>query len=81
MRSNTPNPLTLEEHRELGCELRKTRARLHELSAMVSTIYGPNNRAAFSFEKAAAAMDRLCSDMDAQVAHDLPGYGTNGFYV
>jgi hypothetical protein len=81
MRSKTPIPLTLEEHRELGCELRRTRARLQELSTMVSMVYGPNNRAAFSFVKAAEAMDRLCADLDAQAARDLPGFGTDGFYI
>jgi hypothetical protein len=81
MHSKSPIPLTIEEHRELGCELRRERARLHELSAMVTSVYGPNNRAAFSFTKAAEAMDRLCADMDVQAARDLPGYATRGFYL
>jgi hypothetical protein len=47
---------------------------------VVSEVYGPNNQAAFSFSKAADALDRLCVDMQAQAARDWPGYHTDGFY-
>ena len=80
MRPAESIPLTLEEHRELGAELRKVRARVQELRAVVSEVYGPNNQAAFSFSKAADAVDRLCVDMQAQAARDWPGYHTDGFY-
>jgi len=80
MRQSTPTPLTLEEHRELGGELRQTRARLHKLCDLVMTVYGPNNRAAFDFQKTAEAMDRLCAELQAQAARDLPGFETDGFY-
>jgi hypothetical protein len=71
----------LEEHRELGAELRGTVARLHELSTLVMGVYGPQNRAAFEFGKLAESMERLCQDLDAQAEHDWPGYSTQGFYT
>ncbi len=74
-------PLTLDEHRELGSELRRTRARLHQLCAMVAGVYGPNSYATFSFQKAADAVDRLCREMQTQAARDLPGYQIDEFYT
>ncbi|MBZ5583541.1 MAG: hypothetical protein LAQ30_15305 [Acidobacteriia bacterium] len=47
---------------------------------MVASVYGPNNSASFSFQKAAAAMDRLCLDLQTQAARDLPGVHIDGFY-
>ncbi len=81
MRPSTPVPLTLDEHRELGAEIRRSRARLRELSALVASVYGPSNQAAFSFQKAADAMDRLCLDLQTQAARDLPGYNIDGIYT
>ena len=80
MRPESPNPLTLEEHRQLGVELRATRARLRELCSLVMSIYGPQNQAAFDFLKTAECMDRLCEDFQAQAARDWPGHPTEGFY-
>jgi hypothetical protein len=77
----TPVPLTLQEHRELGAEMRSANARLQELCKVVMSIYGPNTPAAFSFQKAADQMQRLCQDLQTQAARDLPGYPTDGFYV
>jgi len=81
MRSQTPPPLTLEEHTELGRELLQTRMRLHELCVLVVGVYGPQNRAAFSFQKTAEALDRLCGDLQAQAAEDLPGCNLDGLYL
>jgi hypothetical protein len=81
MRPQMPVPLTLEEHMELGRELRQTRARLHELSLVVTDVYGPRNQAAFTFQKLAEAMDRLCGDLEAQAAEDLPGQSVAGLYL
>ncbi|MDR3722050.1 MAG: hypothetical protein P4L00_10655 [Candidatus Acidoferrales bacterium] len=80
MRPAESIPLTLEEHRELGAELRGTRARIQELSRVVNEVYGPNSQAAFSFLKAAEALDRLSVDLQAQAARDWPGYRTDGIY-
>jgi hypothetical protein len=80
MRSNDPIPLTMNEHAELGAELRKTRARLQELCNLVVGVYGPQNRVSFSFERAVEAMDRLCNEMQAQAARDLPERQVNGIY-
>jgi hypothetical protein len=81
MRPESLNPLTLEEHRQMGVELRGTRARLHELCTLVMSVYGPQNQAAFDFVKAAESVDRLCEDLQAQAARDWPGLPTEGFYT
>jgi hypothetical protein len=81
MNSQTPNPLTLEEHRELGREMSATNARLRELCHLVVSVYGPQNRAAFSALKATAAMERLCQDLQTQVTVDYPGFATEKFYL
>ena len=80
MRPQTPVPLSLEEHAELGRELRRARLRLHELSAVVHGVYGPQNRAAFMFQKVTEAMDRLVGDMEAQATADHPGHKIGGLY-
>ena len=80
MRPAESIPLTVEEHRELGAELRRSRARIQELCTLVSGVYGPNNQAAFSFSKASEALERLCADMQAQAALDWPDFRTDGFY-
>jgi hypothetical protein len=81
MRPGTPIPLTLEEHRELSREIRVARARLRELCNVVAGVYGPNNRAAFSFLKITEAMERLSQDLQAQVAQDHPGCDADDFYL
>jgi hypothetical protein len=80
MRPQTSTPLTLEEHRELGAEMRAVDARLQELCKVVVSVYGPNAQAAFTFMKAAEQVKRLCQDLQAQAAKDLPGFPTDGFY-
>ena len=81
MRSETILPLTLDEHRELAAELRRTRSRMRELCNVVVGIYGPANPAAFTFLKAAESMDRLCNDMQAQAARDCPGSAIPELYL
>lgn len=81
MRRDSPNPLSLEEHRQLGKELRVTNARLRQLSALVLSLYGPNNGAAFTFQKVAEAMDHLCNELENQASHDLAGYHAETFYL
>jgi hypothetical protein len=71
----------LEEHRELGAEMRAMNARMQALCQMVVSIYGPNTQPAFTFLKAAEQMNRLCLDLQAQAAKDLPGYPIDGLYV
>jgi hypothetical protein len=60
--------------------MKKTRARVRELCGLVVEVYGPNNRAGFSFQRAAEAFDRLCADLQAQVRQDHPGHASDGFY-
>jgi len=81
MRSETSLPLTIEEHRELGREIRKVNAQLREFAVLVNQVYGPQNQAAFSFQRLTECMDRLAADLQAQAAADLPGFDVNGFYI
>ncbi len=76
-----PVPLTWAEHCELGRELRATNARLQELCKVVVSVYGPNNQASFTFLKVAENLNRLCQDLQAQAAHDLPGFSVDGLYL
>ena len=80
MRPGNPIPLTLEEHRELGSEVRIARERMRQLCDLVVGVYGPNNQAAFTFLKVVEALDRLGKDMQAQASQDLPGYPTDRLY-
>jgi len=75
------NPLTLEEHRELGRELAAMNARMRELCNLVVTVYGPHNRASFTFIKTAESMEKLCQDMQTQVTLDHPGFAVEKFYL
>ncbi|MGO9260278.1 MAG: hypothetical protein ACLQU1_28825 [Bryobacteraceae bacterium] len=74
-------PLTQEEHRELGRELRDTEARLRELCDLASAVYGPHHRVSFSFQKALDAMSRLRTDLQTQLERDHPGYVGDGIYL
>jgi hypothetical protein len=80
MQSQNSTPLTLDEHRELGREISEIHRRLRELSGLVTAVYGPVNRASFSFLKSAEAMNRLCQDLQTQAAKDLPGYPVDNLY-
>jgi hypothetical protein len=70
----------LEEHREMGAEIRNARIRMHQLCDLVAGVYGPNNQAAFTFIKAVQSLDRLSQDLRAQAAQDLPGYPVDTLY-
>jgi hypothetical protein len=74
------NPLTFEEHRELGRDILKTRARMRQLAAVMFTVYGPQSKTAFSFKKLNEAVDRLCEEMQAQAEQDCPGLDASAFY-
>jgi len=74
------NPLSYDEHRELGREMQKSRARLLQLGSVATTIYGVQSRTAFHFQKVNDAMDRLSEELQAQAEQDCPGLGAAGFY-
>jgi hypothetical protein len=74
-------PLTLEEHRELGQEIRTASARLRELCTMMAGVYGSENRAAHSFVKLTEAMNSLRQELQTQAVRDLPGYPVDGVYL
>ena len=76
-----PNePLTYEEHHELGQEIRKARQRMARLSSMLSEVYGANNRCSFAFEKLNEAMDQLLDELGRQATADCPGTGADALY-
>jgi len=74
------NPLTLDEHRELAQELRKTVDRLTELAGMVRDVYGSESRSAAAFGEARAAMERIRAALGDQAAADCPGSGAEQLY-
>jgi hypothetical protein len=78
--SQVSNPLTFEEHRELGREILKTRFLMLHLASVMMSVYGPQSRTAFTFQKANEAMDRLCAEMEAQAEQDCPGLNASSFY-
>jgi hypothetical protein len=80
MRPERPQPLTREEHIELGRELKHARTRLRELAALVVDVYGPQNHAAFTFQKIIESLDTLTEDMQVQAAEDLRGHSVDGLY-
>jgi hypothetical protein len=80
MAAEIPLPLTLEEHRDLGREIRTTASRFRELRALVTSVYGRNSLAAFNFEKTVETLERLQDDMEAQAAQDLAGARAEGLY-
>jgi hypothetical protein len=74
------NPLTFEEHRELGQEILKARARLLHLSSVVRGVYGAQSRVAFQYAKMLEALDRVCLEMQAQAELDCPGLNASSLY-
>jgi hypothetical protein len=74
------NPLTFEEHRELGQEILKARARLLQLSSVVGGVYGAQSRVAFQYTKMLEALDRVCLEMQAQAEIDCPGLNAASLY-
>ena len=73
--------LTIDEHRELGREMKATVGRLRALCELVVDVYGPANRAAFSFMRAMDAIEHLEQDLATQAAQDLPGSSVNDIYL
>jgi hypothetical protein len=61
--------------------MRSVNARLQELCKVVVSVYGPNAQAAFTFLKVAEQINRLCQDLQAQAAKDLPGFPIDGLYL
>jgi hypothetical protein len=80
MRPESLLPLTLQEHRELGREIRQASVRLRELEHLVNSVYGPSNPASYAFAKAVEAIVRLQADLENQAGEDLPGFIVDGLY-
>ena len=81
MRPDTPQPLTRDEHLELGRELKKTRVRLLELASLVTNVYGEQSQTASTFQKLIQTLDTLTVDLQAQASEDLHGQRVAGFYT
>jgi len=73
--------LTLQEHRELGQEMKQTSRRLHAMCDLVVNVYGPQSPAAFIFLRTMEAFERLNQEMQTQALRDLPGYPNNDLYL
>ncbi len=71
---STTTPLTLEEHRELGDEMKRTTARLRELCDLIVSVYGPQSRSGYSFLNAIQALERLHQELEVQALQDVKGY-------
>ncbi len=80
MAAESPLPLSLDEHRELGSEIRNVTARLEELKKLVAAVYGANSMPAFDFTNAVEALEKLRDDMEVQAGRDLPGLHVDGLY-
>jgi hypothetical protein len=61
--------------------MKTTTKRLRALCSLVVDVYGPANRAAFSFLKAMEAIEHLEQDLATQAMRDLPGYPSNDLYL
>ena len=80
MAAEMPLPLTLEEHSELGKEMRLSCARFSELQKLMVGVYGPHSTAAVNFSRIVEAVERVQSEMEYQAARDLPGLRVEGLY-
>ena len=76
-----PNMLTIDEHIELGDELKKTTARLRQLCGLVVSVYGPQSLPGFGFMRTMETLDRLRAEMESQAARDLQGYESKNLYL
>jgi hypothetical protein len=74
-------PLTIEEHRELGREMKATAQRMRALCDLVVAEYPPPSRTSFSFQKVVEAIEQLEQDLATQAMRDLPGYPSNDLYL
>ncbi len=80
MRPENYIPLTIDEHKEMGREMKAATERLRSLCDLIVNLYGVNNRAAFSFLKALEALDRTREDLQSQAMVDQPGHLNDNFY-
>jgi hypothetical protein len=73
-------PLSYEEHRDLGREISATKSRLLHLGDMVSSVYGAESASAADFQKVNEALDQLGRRLGAQADKDCPGRRASDFY-
>ena len=78
---STENKLNIEEHAELGSELRKASARLRQLCGLVVGVYGPESLPSLGFLRTIDAIERLRAEMEVQAAQDLQRYVEKNLYL
>ncbi len=61
--------------------MKATARRMRALCEVVVGVYGPGNRASFTFMKAIEAIELLEQELATQAMHDLPGYSSNDLYL
>ena len=74
------NPLSYDEHRQLGLEMQKTRSRLLELAKVLQEVYGRTNRSTIAFQRLNEAMERVCTELGDQAIADCPGQAADQLY-
>ena len=77
----TENKLNIEEHTQLGAELKKASARLRQLCGLVVNMYGSESLPALHFLRTMDAVERLRAEMEVQAAHDLQRYSEKNLYL
>jgi hypothetical protein len=78
---STENKLNIDEHAQLGDELRKTSTRLRQLCGLVADVYGSESMPAVSFVRTIDAIERLRAEMEVQAAQDLQRYAEKNLYL
>jgi hypothetical protein len=73
--------LTLEEHLELGREVKRCASRLREISNLVVEVYGQGSRPGVSFLRTMDALERLDRDLQQQAAAELGHPIDDDFYL
>jgi hypothetical protein len=72
--------LTIEEHRELGAELKTVRSVLMKRSVQVGNTYGVTAKTHRRIDKALRALEGAKSELENQLFLDHPKEATHGVY-
>lgn len=75
------NPLTLEEHRNLGLELARTQDRLVELSVDLANRYGKNSKISTRSKAAHTRLSELRSLLEEELFKEHPDLDRQGVEV
>jgi len=72
--------LTLEQHREIGTELKRIREYLMHVSILAAKSYGVASKAHRRLDRAYISTDKARSTMDSQCFNDYPADATPQIY-